>query len=38
MDTSLMSAQTKRKKVVRLTLPNHKDEMLRQRMLKVETH
>ena len=36
MGTSLMSVQTKRRKVVKLTSPKHRGEMLRQKMLKVE--
>jgi hypothetical protein len=36
MDTNLMSVQTERKKVVRLTFPKLKDGMLRQKMLREE--
>jgi hypothetical protein len=38
MDTNPMNVQTRRKKVVKLTLPKLKDGMLRQKMLKVEGH
>jgi hypothetical protein len=36
MDINLMSVQTERRKVVKLTLSKLKDEILRQRMLTVE--
>ena len=36
MNINLMSVQTKRKKVVRLTLSKLKDRMLRQKMLREE--
>jgi hypothetical protein len=36
LDINLMSVQIRRRKVVRLTLLKLKDEMLRQRMLRVE--
>jgi hypothetical protein len=38
MDTNLMNVQIRRKKEVKLTLPKHRDGMLRQKMLKVEDH
>jgi hypothetical protein len=38
MDINPMNAQIKGKKVVKLTLPKHKDGMLRWRMLKAEDH
>jgi hypothetical protein len=34
MDINLMSVQTEGKKEVKLTLPKHKDGMLRQKMLR----
>jgi hypothetical protein len=36
MDINIMSVQTERKKVVRLTLSKLKDRMLRQKMLREE--
>jgi hypothetical protein len=36
MNINIMSVQTKRKKVVKLTLPKLKDRMLRQKMLRAE--
>jgi hypothetical protein len=36
MHINLMSVQTERKKVVKLTLLKHKDGMLRQKMLRAE--
>jgi hypothetical protein len=33
-----MNVQIERKKEVKLTLPKHKDEMLRQKMLRAEDH
>jgi hypothetical protein len=38
MDTNLMNVQIGRKKVVKLTLPKHRDKMLRQKMLRAEDH
>jgi hypothetical protein len=38
MDTNPMNVQIKRKMVVKLTLPKHKDGMLRQKMLRAEDH
>jgi hypothetical protein len=38
MGINLMNVQIRRKKVVKLTLPKHKDGMLRQKMLKAEDH
>jgi hypothetical protein len=38
MDTNPMNVQIERKKEVKLTLPKHKERMLRQKMLRVEDH
>jgi hypothetical protein len=38
MDTNPMNVQIERKKEVKLTLPKHKDGMLRQKMLRAEDH
>jgi hypothetical protein len=38
MDTNPMNVQIERNKEVKLILPKHKDEMLRQKMLRVEDH